>query len=504
MKESYDMTTAKQVLIAVLLLCLLAPILRLFGGNAFAEEPGYFISVEADQAGRDSVPADIAPDPTQEAIPTEPILTEEPAPTIVPDPTQEPIPPESPYKVTFGIPKGWINADATNIKIRVADKQNLGWRKVEVKIKGNDWLDVSEKFIEVQDDKIDMEVSDNSRLIVRVTDPSGNEYKEEADIACFDRSAPTVTAGINDLLLHVEALDKQSGVAGIQVNGLLFTTLENGILNVRIEEVLIQYEKLAVRAFDYAGNFSEAVMLDNPYFIAPLPEATPTLAPTATPEPTATPKPTKKPSKGSGDSATSMPTATASPVILPTTDPAAQVTATPAPITTTEYITLGPGMPFKAKGNMNTLDMLYSAHTNKQFITVQTRNGETFFLVIDYDRPIDADAELYETYFLNLVDERDLLALVSQDELPTPTPVVIVATPEPTAVPMATNQPAEPVKGADNGMMLIALVAVIALVGGGLYMFMQQKKGKGRKKPIMDDYEFDEEEEEDESAEHVE
>ena len=79
-------------------------------------------------------------------------------------------------------------------------------------------------------------------------------------------------------------------------------------------------------------------------------------------------------------------------------------------------------MPYLADGNGHTLDVLYSAATNKQFITMQTKSGNTFYLVIDYDKPIDEAAEMYETYFLNLVDERDLMALMSEEEKPTATP----------------------------------------------------------------------------------
>ncbi len=48
--------------------------------------------------------------------------------------------------------------------------------------------------------------------------------------------------------------------------------------------------------------------------------------------------------------------------------------------------------------------------TNKQFITVETSGGNTFYIVIDYDKPVDEDGEQYHTYFLNMVDEADLLA----------------------------------------------------------------------------------------------
>ena len=33
----------------------------------------------------------------------------------------------------------------------------------------------------------------------------------------------------------------------------------------------------------------------------------------------------------------------------------------------------------------------------------------TFYIVIDYDKPVDEDGEQYHTYFLNMVDEACLL-----------------------------------------------------------------------------------------------
>ena len=47
------------------------------------------------------------------------------------------------------------------------------------------------------------------------------------------------------------------------------------------------------------------------------------------------------------------------------------------------------GEPIDDEGNAYTRDLLYDKATNKQFITVQTKNGNTFFIVIDYDAPIN-------------------------------------------------------------------------------------------------------------------
>ena len=55
--------------------------------------------------------------------------------------------------------------------------------------------------------------------------------------------------------------------------------------------------------------------------------------------------------------------------------------------------TIEPGEGFSEEGNLVTRDLLYDEHTNKQFITVQTAGGNTFYIVIDYDKPVDEEGE---------------------------------------------------------------------------------------------------------------
>ena len=93
---------------------------------------------------------------------------------------------------------------------------------------------------------------------------------------------------------------------------------------------------------------------------------------------------------------------------LPVTE-AAQPEETPEP-EPTEAPEPYEGEPFEKEGNVSTRDLLYNKATNKQFITIQTKAGNTFYIVIDYDAPINEEEEQYQTYFLNMVDEDDLLA----------------------------------------------------------------------------------------------
>lgn len=423
-------------------------------------------------------------------------------------PTTMEVPMESvsPYRVVLTVPSGWSNTNSAAVQVSVTDKDNLGWYSIEYRMNEGSWIDCENQFA---DGKAEITVRENGTFTLRITDPHGHMFEESAQVDCIDLTAPVLSATINRTTLQIEAQDDLSGVAGVQVNSMLFTSLTNGNLNVPLDETMNRYEKLAVRAFDYAGNFTEPMSLDNPYYAKP---ADPT------PTPTATPKATKKPAD---ETATPVATQTATvtskpyqglgssliyvydepdPTAVPTTAP------TPEPIIQTEYITIGPGMPYQADGNSHTLDVLYSAATNKQFITLQSKNGNTFYLVIDYDKPIDEEAEMYETYFLNLVDERDLLALMSdeeKEEVPTPTPEIIYVTPVPTVVPAVTATPV-PTDSAkqekpDQMQAILALVAIGALAAVGILMFLKGKRDGARAR-ADNDFELDDDEDEQNEA----
>lgn len=416
---------------------------------------------------------------------------------------QVPMESASPYRVVLTVPGGWSNTNSATVQVSITDKDNLGWYRIEYRMNDGKWIDCENQFA---DGKAGISVRENGIFTLRITDPHGHMFEESAQVDCIDLTAPVLSAAVNGTTLQVETRDDLSGVAGVQVNSMLFTTLTSGLLNVPLDETMNRFEKLAVRAFDYAGNFTEPVSLDNPYYAEP-----------AAPTPTATPKATKKPAD-----ATATPVATQTATVTPNPyqglgssliyvydepDPTAVPTTapTPEPIIQTEYITIGPGMPYQADGNSHTLDVLYSAATNKQFITLQSKNGNTFYLVIDYDKPIDEEAEMYETYFLNLVDERDLLALMSEDEreeVPTPTPEIIYVTPVPTTVPAATATPAptepeEPVMSEQMKAML-ALVAIAGLAVIGIFVFLKGKRDGARARA---DNEFELDDDEDEQNE---
>ena len=187
------------------------------------------------------------------------------------------------------------------------------------------------------------------------------------------------------------------------------------------------------------------------------------------------------------------------------TDEDATAEDAPAPEPTME-----PGEGFSEEGQFVTRDLLYDANTNKQFITVQTKGGSTFYLVIDYDKPVDEEAEQYETYFLGVVDEADLLAALEETggELPTCTcaekcaagavntdcPVCATnmtecAGVEPEPEPEPTEDPApEPDAGFPAGTLLLALAVVVICGGAGWYFKIYRPKQEQAAAQAEEDY----------------
>ena len=146
-----------------------------------------------------------------------------------------------------------------------------------------------------------------------------------------------------------------------------------------------------------------------------------------------------------------------------------------------------PGEGFSEDGTLVTRDLLYDKHTNKQFITVQTSGGSTFYIVIDYDKPVNEEEEQYQTYFFSVVDEADLLAAMETAGMERPActcsvkcaagaintdcPVCaanmtecVGTAPEPEPTPDPEPVP-EPEGSTNLGPLL--LIAAVALIGGG-------------------------------------
>ena len=183
-----------------------------------------------------------------------------------------------------------------------------------------------------------------------------------------------------------------------------------------------------------------------------------------------------------------------------------------------------PPFAFTTDGNLTLIDDFLqieapatedSVRIEKQFITVQSKNGNTFYIVID------RNGETENVYFLNLVDEADLMALMEDENGETAAPTCsctdkcaigaintsceicrsnmsecagkeTVTEPEPTE---PAKEPAAEKKSASFLPVLVLLIAGVA--GGAVFWFKFRKpKTKTTGGSDLEDYDFGEDDEE--------
>lgn len=129
------------------------------------------------------------------------------------------------------------------------------------------------------------------------------------------------------------------------------------------------------------------------------------------------------------------------------------------------------GTAFSVPGNGEVQDDITDDST-KEFLTVTTKNNNTFYIVID------RSATSQNVYMLSQVDENDLKEFLDEEtkaEMTTPTPsVVLEETPE-------TEEPKEEeekkaASGANVGAMAVILALAVLGIGGYYYFKVYKPK----------------------------
>ena len=151
------------------------------------------------------------------------------------------------------------------------------------------------------------------------------------------------------------------------------------------------------------------------------------------------------------------------------------------------------------EGNLTLVDdyhTSYSDGSGQQFITLVSKSGNTFYLVIDRN-----DKGENTVHFMNLVDEADLLALMEEDAADAYTAEKEAAAQaeqerkqaeedakkaEEEAASSGSEQTGgnKVTKYAATFLGVLALVGLVA--GGGIYTFMKQKQKKQAEKEALD------------------
>ena len=171
------------------------------------------------------------------------------------------------------------------------------------------------------------------------------------------------------------------------------------------------------------------------------------------------------------------------------------------------------GVPVTPEGNATLVDDFYG---DKQLITVTTKAGNYFYILIDR---ANEDKET-AVHFLNQVDEADLEALMEDGETAEETPAVCNCTekcaagavntacpvcavnmaectgqePEPTPDPETEPEPEQEPAGLNPAMLLVVL-AVLGGIGALVYFKFIKQKPKTKGSDDLDDYDYGEDEE---------
>ena len=158
------------------------------------------------------------------------------------------------------------------------------------------------------------------------------------------------------------------------------------------------------------------------------------------------------------------------------------------------------------EGNATIIEDVSADVVDRQFIAIQSKNGNTFYIVIDKDSKGKENV-----YFMNLVDEYDMLAFA--EDFPEG---VTVETPDSEQVEPVTDAEGNVIENPDNtseeekddkteknegggNNTLLILVGVLALAGGGAFYYFKVYKAKP-KAPKQSLYDEDEEEYEEETV----
>lgn len=154
-------------------------------------------------------------------------------------------------------------------------------------------------------------------------------------------------------------------------------------------------------------------------------------------------------------------------------------------------------------GNLTLVDDIGSSTgAGQQFITMVTKSGNYFYLIIDRN-----DKGEENVHLLNMVDEADLFALMDEEQVKafqTAQDAANAEEEEPAVNPPAPDEDADPEKQEPqvtekkpvNMLPIVGVVAVLVACGGGYFMMQTKKKKASEQRPDPDaDYTEDDDDE---------
>lgn len=143
------------------------------------------------------------------------------------------------------------------------------------------------------------------------------------------------------------------------------------------------------------------------------------------------------------------------------------------------------GISFSVPGNGQLVDDL-SEDESKQFLTIQTKNGNTYFMVLDRSNNTE------NVYMLSMIDENDLAEFISDTKKEPEQPTVVIPEAEKPSVSAEPELKPE-TEEKKGGMNMGALLAIVLLLVGGIgsfYYFKVLKPRQDEEESDGEDLEF--------------
>lgn len=225
-----------------------------------------------------------------------------------------------------------------------------------------------------------------------------------------DTTPPTLTAVLDGETVKIVSSDDNSGVEAVYIDKTRVNSLVDGKASVALKDYAGTDKKVSVYAVDYAGNRSDAVQFDNPYYKEPVSTEKPAAPtqPSQSSTPATKPVQTQAASSGStGTQSSSSNTGTDSGGTSSQDGSSGSTGNSGTPEPTTSSVPEGA---FTPEGTGTVLDSATGEDGDKQFYTITTEAGNVFYLIIDGKRDDN------NVYFLNGVTEADLMALAEKND----------------------------------------------------------------------------------------
>jgi hypothetical protein len=313
--------------------------------------------------------------------------------------------------------------------------------------------------------------------------------------ATGDMVPPVLKASVSGDTLEVRATDNTAVVA-VYIDGHRAGTLVEGVAVVNLKDYAGGGRQVTVYATDAANNRSEPVLIDNPYYQAPVALSVPSVALAAASAQQAANTQTASGSlSASASSETTDPAnalsgadASAAPA-----SPSAIPTATDGSATDTSDDASSDGAgAFTPSGAGTVLDVA-TDEDGKEFYTITATDKSVYYLIVDRQRGTE------NVYFLTAVTKADLAGLAQDADVEVTPEIASPDVTEPAREEATQTEPLpEPEQSEEKegtgmtGTVIFILIAAVCTGAVGYYF----KVLRPRRQAKDEDYEYDEDEDE--------